>query len=184
MSASAGSGAALRRAALTLHALPEADCEWVLTGLAPAQREAVTPLLADLRELGIPRDGTLLAGILSEQHRPSPQRKEPVWLEHLEGPEVTALARVLSAEPAALTRSLLAMQPWSWTQELLPALDGACRCELERMGRGTPPPARVQSALLEALRPRVEAERRCSAPMAQSRWQWIRRKFASLGAPA
>ena len=81
-----------RRAALTLHALGRADRDWLLAQLSMAEQNAMTALLDELTELGIPKDKALVREALG-----------------FTSPESDAAAR-LSADPSALW-AVLAKEP-------------------------------------------------------------------------
>lgn len=142
-------GAAARQAALTLHALDEADRVWMLEALPPVQRLAIAPLLQELRELGIPGDAvTVVAEVDADtgQARPADESHEV---------DFGTVARILSEEPLRLTATLLASRPRQWRDGFLASLgpDYARRVQAEAVAC-TPAPA-LQAAVLGALRSRV-----------------------------
>lgn len=123
------SGTPLRRAALMLHAMTPADCEWMLRQLPVASGERLRQLLGELADLGIPRDATLL-----KQLRAAPAAvREPVL--EVESPpakpafastadaiaaaDPAHLATVLREEPAELVAMLLSLRDWPWREALL-----------------------------------------------------------------
>ena len=101
--------AGLRRAALALHAVNRADRSWLLRRLPRASRRTLGRLLAELRELKLPPDATLIREAL---HAP---------LDAL-GPEAQAhehaMGRVLVREPLPAQRLLLASLPPARRQSL------------------------------------------------------------------
>lgn len=163
----------LRRAALTLHALSDGDREWMLDSLAPRERQSLEPLLADLRALGIPRDPSLVpSGPADESHRRS-------WPEALDARELAALERVLAAEPVAVTRVLLAMQPWPWATQLLGNMDASRREAVQCPDRRRPTTARLQAAILQALQGCAAAEVAIPAARPEGPWQRVRARLAA-----
>jgi hypothetical protein len=176
--------AGLRRAALELHALGESDRNWVLAALPVGERGTLETLLAELRALGIPSDAGLPASpavapapaaTLPPAPAPAPQPEAVPALECLDAGRVTALARVLAAEPVALTRALLAVRRWHWRDALLRELDPPRRLELAGTFDATAPAPRLQAALLQALTRRLAAEPVAPAPNA---WMRLRARLA------
>lgn len=156
MSLVADDEVALRRAALTLHAMAEPDRDWVLSGLDASQRKILQPLLAELRGLGIPED--LGVAHLPDGAEPAvipAPRSHDHWLRTLDDQGVKALAQVLSSEPPQVARTLLALDDWPWGARLLQALGGDAVCP-------------EQSA--PAAKPSVRLGRELAA-LLQFRWQ-------------
>ena len=145
----------LRSAALTLHGLASEDRDWLLGRLSETHRALLLPLLEELRSLGIPGDPQLVQDLGS---RPEPAPAVPAWPQQLSGAEVATLARVLAGEPVALTRFLLAMQPWPWTAQFLEHLGEARRHTLEAAPAPIIPAPLLQAAILEALHARCACE--------------------------
>lgn len=88
----------LRHAALALHALGAADRDWLLQRLSPTQQQALQDLLAELQELGIPPDQSVIRVALS-QTAPTSAHSEQ---------EARALCAALERETPALQSLLLA----------------------------------------------------------------------------
>jgi hypothetical protein len=162
----------LRRAALELHALPASDRSWILAALPADERSELEALLSELRELGIPPEAGLLAA-------PAAQRDTDFGLGVMDAPRVAALARVLAAEPAGLTRALLSVRHWGWRPALLRELDAHRRVEVASLTTPAPaqPTPRLQTALLEALARRLDAAGAESSP---SGWGRLRARLAQL----
>lgn len=110
--------AGLRRAALTLHALDQADRAWLLERLPAQSREVLGELLGELRELRIPRDDEVIRAALSEAPLDA----------SLGSADAKALCLVLADESPVLQSLLLATlaEPQRsavlqhWPHELLP----------------------------------------------------------------
>lgn len=175
---------AVRRAALMLHGLAEADRRWLLERLAPAQRQAIEPLLAELAELGIPRDGAGggpvwpgaaaapmavppdVAAPSAEPGRspvepvvdePTRSRPMPAADDVLVRLSVAEAARLLADEPDGLVADVLAGGPYPWQAALLEALPGRRRRIEGLLGDATRPAlaAHARSAMLHALAARA-----------------------------
>lgn len=160
-------GDSLRRAALTLHALAEADRAWVLAGLSAPQRQVLDPLLGELRALGIPQDRSALAAVA-----PNGAITE---FATLDGEGVAALAGVLEPEPLELTRILLAIHPWSWRAELLHRLPPQRRAALESLPAGSSVAApKLAASALDLLAARVRACRASGGASTSRRWSRFR----------
>jgi hypothetical protein len=130
MSLVADDEVALRRAALTLHALAEPDREWVLAGLDAGSRDILRALLVELRGLGIPSDAELAQVDDAARAAVPPAAITPDgWLRSLDDQGVKALAQVLSAEPPQVTGTLVALADWPWRARLLEALGDRARLE-------------------------------------------------------
>ncbi|QDH60163.1 hypothetical protein [Pandoraea pnomenusa] len=104
---------ALRQAALTLHAMHPDDRQWTLQSLDDRQRDALAPLLDELRELGIPSDPTLLGSLSGAgDARPEPPAgQDGIELDAMPGDVVIA---VLKGEPTRYVDLLLRLYPWTW----------------------------------------------------------------------
>ena len=159
---------ALRRAALTLHAMAEPDRDWVLSGLDAGQRDILQPLLAELRSLGIPEGAGLEPLPDAAQPAGSPATRPPDdWLRTLDGQGVTALAQVLSSEPPQVAQTLLALDDWPWGARLLQALAGGA-VRLEHSAPASPPSPRLGRELAALLHLRWQ-ESLAALPLPQPR---------------
>ena len=128
---------ALRRAALTLHALDPQDRAWLLERLPAARRLQLAPLLADLAELGIPADERLVREALAAV-RPStasPGAAGDAW-ETLARQSAGTMAQLLKQEPEGLVARLVALRAWPWAEALLQSLDGGARRRVEQAAHG------------------------------------------------
>lgn len=122
-----------RQAALALHGLPEADRAWMLGQLAEPQRVQVSRLLAELAELGIPREP-----IPIPVAAPAPMRPGLREALHRESPDFVA--------------ALLAAEPWPWKAAYLASLPRARRAAISsRLGarESQPVAPRLQMSLIE-----------------------------------
>lgn len=66
--------ASARQAALVLHAMQEADRNWILAALMPAQSLSLKSMLVELHELGVPADARLLRQVLPKHNGEEPSR--------------------------------------------------------------------------------------------------------------
>lgn len=104
-----------RRAALTLHALPEADRAWLLRRLDPRQQLLLAEHLTELQSLGIPADRALVEQALQSN---SDEDADPVWRRSLSACSGDAIHKVLSAEPASLIARVLSAARWPWERDV------------------------------------------------------------------
>lgn len=116
-----------RHAALTLHALPVADREWVLRRLDPQQQLLVEGHLEELRGLGIPAEMDLVRHAIRQS---PPVASESAWRATVAARSGGEMNDVLRGEPAALVARLLDLGPWSWEAEFLQALSPAARARV------------------------------------------------------
>lgn len=159
----------LRQAALTLHALPEADCTWLLESLPAEDMAVLRPLLAELEALGIPRDPALLDPLF-ERRAPPAASGAFAWPNRLDPAAVPVLERVLSREPVAVTRTLLSMHAWAWAPELLACMEQRRREQVQQRAVTCAPSPRLQAAILAALQAGMAGEAPPPAPK-RSRWR-------------
>jgi len=122
----------LRRAALMLHALLPQDRQWLLERLSPERRAQLGALLAELAELGIPRDERLVRDALAIARPASPITAEAsdAWAT-LACQSAGAISTLLEGEPAGLVARLLAMRTWPWADALMQSYDAARRRRVE-----------------------------------------------------
>jgi hypothetical protein len=148
----------LRHCALALHALHPIDREWVLDRLEGRAVQDLRRLLAELSELGLPREASIVKQALT------PQAED-------KGQDVEALAAALSSEPLRLVAIAVGDIPERRRDAVLQRMGLASSEELmnrlqeqRRMGSTAP---RLKEAIGAALRERVEA----ATPARQtSRW--------------
>ncbi|MBC5785099.1 hypothetical protein H8N03_19285 [Ramlibacter sp. USB13] len=168
----------LRTAAMTLHALPARDREWLLARLVERQRHLLRPLLQELQDLGIPGDPGLLQAL--QQQDAQAATPEAAWPETLGAAELARLVEVLAQEPPGLTRSLLAMRAWNWAPQLLAAIGADRRRQVQEIPLRAPAPA-LQAAILQALKARCESAPSPVARNAPNRWQRARSRLLRWG---
>jgi hypothetical protein len=149
--------AALRRAALAVHAMTVEDREWLLRELPSAERTHLQPLLAELAELGIPPDADLLkdAALLPKSDAGG---SEPTALS---ASSARSLARWLRPQPVQVTARLLRMS-------VLQALPRETRTPLESLLVSLPPAPELERLVVAAAR------RYLAAAAAPSGLSWLR----------
>jgi hypothetical protein len=150
--------AALRRAALAVHAMTPEDREWLLRELPLPQRAQLRPLLSELSEIGIPRDLELL-----QDAALSPMAEAGSESMALSARSTRSLARWLRLHPAQVTARLLATSP-GWREDLLHALPRSTRASLESLAAGLPPAPELERLVMAAAR-RHLAETAAPAPL-------------------
>lgn len=101
MNAQHQTSAGLRRAALALHSLGQADRDWLLQQLPPTEQHSLAGLLAELNELGIAPDAAVIRAALNEA---SPS-------ETMSAVHARELCLVLASEMPAMQGLLLAALP-------------------------------------------------------------------------
>jgi hypothetical protein len=118
-----------KKAALHLHGLEPVDCHWILEQLPEMQRETLAAMLDELRELGIPRDPTVLTlsnneGALDQNSRKHPKagREEPVFAAIANAP-ISRLGEILENESDATIAAVLLADEWPWKTPLLTGFD-------------------------------------------------------------
>jgi hypothetical protein len=170
-----------RKAALLLHSVPTEDRDWLLSQLAPAQRQVVLALLGELAELGIPAEPQLLDEVVG--------RIEPMAAE-TQAPEIAVLQQAdpvavgdwLKREPAGLVARVLRLHDWPWAPEVLRQMGELRRRDVQAALAGVPARAplrtRGDAQLLALLARRVAQSRRTPAAQPPSAWRrWLPRSL-------
>jgi hypothetical protein len=163
----------LRHTALVLHGLADADRAWMLGQLPPEQAGAVTQMLAELCELGIPNDPSLAAQALSSEAvrpirtRPAQASDDPAQIVH--GARVEPLQRVLQGEPQGFVAVLLAAGEWPWREAFLAAQEPAQRRALGELARGNAGGPRLQAQVVAAVAKRLRDAPAATAAASQGR---------------
>jgi len=150
----------LRKAALMLSSLGEADRAWMLSHVGDAERARLDPLVAEARSLGFALDaGTLkdliqpaagAPGARSEAPPPAPAQTA------LEAADAGAVHDVLANEPDWLIAAVVQMRPWPWREALLRLLGTERRLRVQRARpRNAELRPRTAEALLAALEARL-----------------------------
>lgn len=167
---------AARRAALLLHAMAPADQAWLLAALPGAQRARLDVLLAELRELGIAADSSLLRELTQVGDSAPPTARQR--LAQLDSSQVKALAQVLAGEPPQIAARLLAASAWPWRDQLASTWSAEFRACVVAAApvRSAPAADRALCGLLLGHLDKLPAQ---SAP---PRWRHLRRLAFLQGA--
>ena len=143
-----------RRAALTLHALHADDRDWVLSQLSGPQRGELEALLAELSELGIPRDPELVnTALAASKAERLPKQAPKVSLQA----DSKALAKLLSAEPDAIAQHCLALLDEAQRTEVTGLLMGDKRVRLKSAPAVPPAPA-LTAAIAQLVTAKLAAQ--------------------------
>ncbi len=149
-----------RRAALLLHTVSANDRDWLLAQLSADERRLMDPLLAELRDLGIPIERELLAEVAGGG-------ADEVG--GLAGADPALVARVLAAEPLDLIARVFALGPWSWSGAVLTAMSPVRREQLrDRLtsaNRPAGPRSLLDARLLELVQARVQQSTQASTSL-------------------
>lgn len=114
-------GSNRRAAALLLHGMAEADRAWAWSRLDDAERAVLSPLLDELRDMRIPRDGDLLRQATATAAAVSPGLQAAAR-QRIAAAQPAELVQVLGQEPSGLVRRLLSLGPWPWSEAVQTAL--------------------------------------------------------------
>jgi len=162
-----GDDAALRRCALTLHALGAHDRGWLLAKLPASQREELDRLLGELQLLGIPAEPQLaraaLKGSLDRAVETAPvapaQAGRSGGIDFLDPSQAGALAQVLQHEPAALIAHVVGLRGTTG-EAVLEHLTAPKRRQVQELMSSGPranTAPRLSEALAEELSARLAA---------------------------
>lgn len=154
----------LRRAALSLHALHDADKDWILASLPSAAGDRLRLLLRELQDLGIPRQAVPVATWAD------PQPGAVAFLWTLRDDEVMRLANLLRVEPPAIGATLLRAHPWPWRERLRAMLEHPI-AEPAWSAAVSDPPTALQSAVLLAVCRRMQVAVRRPAVRGTFPWR-------------
>lgn len=154
----------LRRVALALHATQAPDRQWLLEQIPLDQRAEVQRMLAELTQLGWPREAQLVQDALRNRKGAQPPRQParastPGTAPDLNRAQTRHLALLLESEPAVLGAQVLCQQSPTRRQQLLAILSQpkrrAVEHQLKRIARHASPCAQSAPALTEALRQEI-----------------------------
>jgi hypothetical protein len=122
LAAAATQTAGLRRSALVLYAMTNADREWVFERLPAKARALLDPMIGELRELGVATDRALLRDAVQQSESLQAKDSTPVAEtdeQALEKFSHEIIAQAFDAEPAGLIAKLLSCRQWSWRESVL-----------------------------------------------------------------
>lgn len=176
-----------RHAALLLHAMTPLDRGWMLNALPVGEREEMRRLLAELEELGIERDATLIAEATAHVHAGSAMSDESMLMT-LDEPGVQRAVECLRAEPVGLIAHWLHIAAWPWRDALLRAMEPVQRRRLEgamaeqsSAPDGFVVPPGLRAALIEGVAQHVRSAS-AATKLPPAPWQKIRQSFSRLWA--
>jgi hypothetical protein len=141
---------ALRRAALSLHALEAHDRDWILGALPVEQGRALEPFLQELTAIGILPEGMPVDDLLAPEDSAA-----PMDLASLNPAQLVRLAQLLRDEPPAVAGALLCARAWPWCDQLARLMhSGSKAASVDLAGTTRVAPA-FQAAVLHAVQRRV-----------------------------
>jgi len=170
-----------RKAALLLHSVPAEDRDWLLSQLAPAQRQVVQALLGELAQLGIPAEPQLLDEVVGRVE-PAAAEAQASEIACLQQADPRALAEWLRREPAGLVARVLRLHDWPWAHDVLQQMGEVRRRDVQAALAGVPARAplrtRGDAQLLALLARRVAQSQRTPAAQPPSAWRrWLPRSL-------
>ena len=175
--------AGARKSALLLHALAQADREWVMAQLPEGERSSLLELLADLKSLGIPADRGLVDEAVTVAREPEGSAfsaRDAGSVRELAKADPARLAALLRDEPALLLAHLLRLNDWPWRAELRRHLGESKWREVEeRRTNFTEAPA-LDAQVVESTLRHLRADSgprprdRVSGLLARLRGRWAR----------
>jgi hypothetical protein len=151
----------LRKAALYLHSLNEADQHWLLNALSEAEREQLAEVTEELETMGIPKGHAWLPE-LAETHSVGSGNRLSEALqkacETIDQADLAVITQVFEQEPDWVEALLLKYRVWSWRQSYIGKQYLQKREHLLKLLESPDPPmkAKLQEALLVAFAGRLK----------------------------
>lgn len=140
-----------RKAVLLLHAMSEADRNWLLGQLGSGPSSRILEGLEEVERLGIPRDPQLARQAINAMPKPSQPDHQCV-----KQASAAQLADILVDEAPETIGLLLRIEAWSWSDELLRLLPPRVQMHLrQHTGTPLPCPPKVAEHLLRELAARL-----------------------------
>jgi len=158
--------AALRRCALTLHAVEPGDRVWLLAQLPADQRAVLGQLVAELQAIGIPRDRQAAREAMRTKSSAPAAPAELAQAIPAQGgqaaPDVRVVAHLLQGEPPALIAFLLDSESRERSDAILVHLDASKRRQVQELSATRPASdgdtaPRLRAALSQELARRLAA---------------------------
>lgn len=173
----------MRRAALLVHSMAPIDQAFMLDALPSGQRAELQRLLEELKALGIERDPALIADAVGGRSHWAPYAP-PFDEDRLHAPddgEMSAMIRLMRAEPAGVVARWLTVAEWPWRERLLAGLESGHRRRVEALlaapSASIMPPA-MRDALMAAVLGGLQEH--VSADVRPRSWHAIRGALESL----
>jgi len=167
-----------RQVALMLHGLADADRTWLLGRLGPAQVDVLEPLLAELRELGIPADPALAAQALEPVAARGDAEMHSIT-QTIGACALPQLQLALADEPQGVIAAVLMAGNWPWQDAFLAAQEPAKARAIKELMQSHRGGAALHRALLRSLAERLGGKRAIpAAPRAG--WTGFVRRVGNL----
>lgn len=138
-----------RQAALCLHGLCREDRQWLIEQLRTEQQTQLKTLLAELEEIGIPRQfggATSTVGLKQERDQIESNSKLSNSISYIDAARSEDVYDILEREPRPITYAVIEHYPWRW-QDVVRA-----RCQLRDGNINADPTQTEGGALPEKLR--------------------------------
>jgi hypothetical protein len=150
----------VRKAALYLHGLEEADRSWLLNALSEEERESLHITLAELEKMGVPKGDAWLPELAEAQladAREIESDSKDSEIDEIDRADLSRITQVLESEPNEVVAMLLKRRIWSWRQAYVSKLYLQKREQLLRALETPERPIKpkVEAALITALATRL-----------------------------
>jgi hypothetical protein len=167
----------LRRAALALHAVADADRDWLLGALSAAQQAQLRLLLDELRDIGIPSDRRLVDELCAASAVPEAARVPVAPSLGLDVGQAAVLARLARCEPPTIVAALCGAADASWRNQLLTSLAPAARAEVQAQESRLDRAPALRGAILESVRRQLPAGGKQAGAVRAGLWQRVRSRL-------
>lgn len=167
------SGTSMRRAALLLHGMAGSDRRWIWARLGGPERQALAPLLHELRQMNVRQEECDLDidHAMARTPPPTPAQGTTELHEVLKTASEERVAAILLAEPVGLVHRLLALGPWPWRDAVLRQLRADRPGELEpNASQPFPHAPALDEALVSRLALRLQGDGQTPAHTAPAAW--------------
>ncbi|MBV8660342.1 MAG: hypothetical protein JO142_21185 [Burkholderiales bacterium] len=144
----------LRQTALVLHALDATDRQWMLAQLNADDRQQLDIHLAELVQLGIPRDSALVEQLLAQLDGTAERAGQVA--SQLRAASAETMDRVFADEPSWLVSTVLRIEHWAWRDAFLERMDTSRRDRIAR-NLTVPVPNSMATAMLARIAPRLDS---------------------------
>lgn len=158
-----------RRAALRLHGLSDSDRAWILRSLSEGQRVEIGRLLAELKQMGVPKDNSWLPGFVDVL--PQGQREmdadDPAMrlVSVLSDASIDRINLLLADEPDVVVAAVLNCHAWKWRKNFTDSLSPS-KCVVIDTLQPSKWPSRLRDAILEEVVRKYLGIERTNSPRA------------------